>query len=179
LVGHSIGVYETLLLADRLGKRLAGMVLIDPSLPDMFRALGDDPARLMTPLAAPFRACAAALRAGTQPPPGPFACAGPVAKLDTAVSFFDSAGDSAREVVNPNRGYGAVPVVVLTAGPRPALASPWDFGHDQLAALSSKGVNRYVADSGHMMHRERPDAIVAAVGDVLSAVSLSSHTTTR
>lgn len=179
LVGHSIGAYETLLLADGLGKRLAGMVLVDPSLPDMFRALGDDPARLMAPLAAPFRACAAALRAGTPPPPGAFRCTAPVAKLDTAVSFFDSAGDSAREVVNPNRDYGAIPLLVLTAGPRPALASPWDFGHDQLAALSTAGVNRYVPDSGHMMHRERPDAIVAAVGDVLDRVSLSSHTTTR
>lgn len=179
LVGHSIGAYETLLLADGLGKRLAGMVLVDPSLPDMFRALGDDPARLMAPLAAPFRACAAALRAGTPPPPGAFRCTGPFAKLDTAVSFLDSAGDSAREVVNPNRDYGAIPLLVLTAGPRRALASPWDFGHDQLAALSTTGVNRYIPDSGHMMHRERPDAIVAAVGNVLDRVSLSSHTTTR
>lgn len=181
LVGHSIGAYETLLLADRLGQRLAGMVLVDPSLPDMFRTLGDDPTRLMTPIAAPFRACAAALRSGTPPPPppGPFACTGPVAKLDTAVSFLDSAGDSAREVVNPNRDYGAIPLVVLTAGSRRALATPWDFGHDQLAALSTAGVNRYVPDSGHMMHRERPDAIVAAVDDVLDRVSLSSHTTTR
>lgn len=179
LVGHSIGAYETLLLADRLGPRLAGMVLVDPSLPDMFRVTGDDPARLMGPIAAPFRACAAALRAGTPPPAGSFVCAGPVAKLDTAVSFLDSAGESARLVVAPDRTYGAIPLIVLTAGPRRTLASAWDIGHDQLAALSSRGVNRYVKDSGHMMHRERPDAIIAAVGDVLSAVSLSSHTTTR
>jgi pimeloyl-ACP methyl ester carboxylesterase len=179
LVGHSIGAYETLLLADRLGRRLAGIVLVDPSLPDMFRITGDDPARVMAPIAAPLRACAAALRAGTPPAPGPRACTGPLAKLDTALSFLDSAGDSAREVVNPNRDYGAVPLVVLTAGPRRALLTPWDFGHDQLAALSTAGVNRYVPDSGHMMQRQRPDAIVAAVGEVLDSVSLSSHTTTR
>ena len=167
LVGHSIGAYETLLLADRLGPRLAGMVLVDPSLPDMFRLIGEDPARMMASTAAPFRACAAALRAGTPPPPGPFACTGPLAKLDTALSFLDSAGDSAREVANPNRGYGATPLVVLTAGPRPALATPWDLGHDALAALSTAGVNRYVPDSGHMMQRQRPEAIVAAIDDVL------------
>ena len=179
LVGHSIGAYETLLLGDRLGRRLAGMVLVDPSTPDMFRATGADPARVMAPYAAPFRACLAALRAGAPlPATGAVRCSAESAgRYETALSFLDSAGDSAVAVANPRRDYGAVPLVVLSAGPRPAFPSPWSAGHEALARLSTRGVNRYVADSGHMMQRDHPDAVVVAIGDVLAQVSLSSHTT--
>ncbi|KQT31894.1 hypothetical protein ASG29_08395 [Sphingomonas sp. Leaf412] len=179
LVGHSIGSYETLLFADAHPRRVAGIVLADPSLPDMFRLLGEDPAAVMAPHAAPFRACAAALRAGTPPPAGPVACAGDPARYDTAVSFFDAAGDSARAVANPRRSFGAMPLVVLTVGPAPAAPTPWTAGHDSIAALSTRGTRAHVPDSGHMIQRDRPAAIVAAIATVLDMLSLSRHTTTR
>lgn len=171
LVGHSVGAYETLLLADRHRVRLAGLVLADPSIPDMFRRTGADPAALLAPLAAPYRACAAApvaCRPGLSP-----------AKAVTAISFFDAIPASARAMVDPRRSYGRVPLIVLTAGPAPARPTPLAAGHAALAALSARGVHRYVADSGHMMHRDRPDAIVAAIEAVLDRVRLPGHTPNR
>jgi pimeloyl-ACP methyl ester carboxylesterase len=40
LVGHSGGAYQTMLFADRHRAEVAGMVLVDPSLPDMFQRIG-------------------------------------------------------------------------------------------------------------------------------------------
>ena len=182
LVGHSIGAYETLLLADRMPSRVAGIVLLDPSTPDMFRATGDDPAAVMARYATPFRACAEALRYRLLPPAdSPVACrAGDdPARFETAVSFFEAAGDSARAVVNPRRDYGATPLLVLSAGAAPARPDPFHDGHAALARLSTRGAHEWVPGSGHMIQRDRPEAVAAAVARVFDSLSLSRHTTTR
>lgn len=182
LVGHSIGAYETLLLADRMPARVAGIVLVDPSTPDMFRATGEDAAAVMARYAAPFRACAEALRYRLLPPSGgAVRCRGgdDPARFDTASSFFDAAGESARLVVRPARSYGAMPLVVLSPGAPPHPSTPFRDGQAALARLSSRGTHEWVPDSGHMMQRDRPDAVAAAIVRVLGRMSLSRHTTTR
>ena len=70
VVGHSLGAYVALLMADRQPSRVAGMVLVDPSLPDQ-TALFDrvTPAQSAWMKAMPDAAsyldkCAAALRSG-------------------------------------------------------------------------------------------------------------------
>lgn len=71
---------------------------------------------------------------------------------------------------------GDLPLVVLTAG-----KSEWDEGfpeavavdierewlvmQKELATLSTRGVHRVVGDSGHCMHDERPDEVIAAVDE--------------
>lgn len=192
LVAHSIGSYETLLFADADPARVVGMVLADPSTPDMFRRMagGSDEggraaaAATFAGMARPYRLCRQALAAKAPPPPDlamPCPPTTPPAKLETALSFFASGAESAVAVVNPARRYGAMPLVVLTAGPQvtrtddpdPARAAAlararsWGEAHDAIAALSTRGSNRYVPESGHMIHLQRPQAIVEAVDSVL------------
>jgi pimeloyl-ACP methyl ester carboxylesterase len=78
MVGHSLGAYDSLLVTDRHPKAVAGMVLVDPSIPDQ-AAIFDrvTPAQNAwlaarpDPLAPLLRKCAAALRDGSVRPGGP------------------------------------------------------------------------------------------------------------
>lgn len=192
LVGHSIGAYETLRFADRHPGRVAGIVLVDPSIPDMFRRMaggsdagGEAAARAtMARFARPYAVCLQALEAGA-PAPADLAIgcppSMPPAKPRTALSFYKSAGASAVAIADPARSYGGKPVVVLTAGSQPAATDDpdptkaaaqrarreWVAQHDALVRLSTAGVHRFVPDSGHMIPNQRPQAIVAAVDTVL------------
>jgi hypothetical protein len=39
----------------------------------------------------------------------------------------------------------------------------WVAAHDQVAALSSRGVHRRVDKAAHYIHLDRPDVVVAAI----------------
>jgi len=77
------------------------------------------------------------------------------------------------------RGWrlGAAPLIVLTAGldewedgfPLDAAqryAQMWLGLQQELAALSSKGQQRTVADSDHQIHERRPDVVMAAIREL-------------
>jgi pimeloyl-ACP methyl ester carboxylesterase len=83
--------------------------------------------------------------------------------------------DSA-ELVAARRSYGAMPLVILTQSLESADAYPgmtaeqidalnalWMRMHDELAALSSKGVNQRVERSGHYIQKDRPDVVIAVI----------------
>ncbi len=74
---------------------------------------------------------------------------------------------------------GDLPLVVLTAGkgewdegfPEAVAADierEWLVMQKELAALSTRGVQRVVEDSGHCMHDDRPDEVVATVNELLT-----------
>ena len=84
---------------------------------------------------------------------------------------------SSDQVRASRRNYGAMPLVVLTRAPQPPKSGEsqatrdernqaWMKAHDDIARLSSKGVNRVVADSGHAIQFDQPDAVVSAVLEV-------------
>lgn len=203
LVAHSSGSYETLLFADRHRARLAGMVLVDPSLPDQFARFAvvapipaRESARYVTLAADYARGCAGALRGGdgvlpercppANPDPTLAARERDPARFDTAASYWAELEASARAAINPQRSYGAVPLIVLTAGRGfdmtarasdtfraqvRAQAELWVKGHDEIAALSTRGVNRIIPNSGHTIQRDDPAAVIAAIGEVLDAAS--------
>lgn len=111
-------------------------------------------------------------------------------KLDTQemrwaakISLVESFEASGRSIVDPSRNYGAMPLVVLTAmkmqplppgAPQtvvdgyPAFLAEWVRGHDELAALSSRGGDRRVPDSSHYIQIERPDAVIDAIQEVVA-----------
>jgi pimeloyl-ACP methyl ester carboxylesterase len=151
-VGHSLGAFESLLWKDRAPEAVVGMVLVDPSIPNQ-----DD--RLK--------------KAAHQPPLSGKALLNPL-------------GISLKQVVNPNRDYGAMPLIVLTSTKVPELApgtpdavsaratfaamsAEMHRGHAELAALSSRGVQRLVPDSGHYIQSDQPNAVIAAIREVVSA----------
>lgn len=97
----------------------------------------------------------------------------------TQVSELDSLwADTSDEVDRGRKSYGGLPLVVLTAdgsyagapvSVRPAIDALWRSLHREIAARSSRGVERLVMGSSHMMIFDRPDAIVEAVSDVITA----------
>jgi pimeloyl-ACP methyl ester carboxylesterase len=75
---------------------------------------------------------------------------------------------------------GAKPLIILTAA---SMASPglqpeesaavykvWVTLHDEMATLSSRGVNRTVEGAGHGIQREKPQVVIDAVAEVVDAV---------
>jgi len=158
-VGHSLGAYETLLFKDRASRAVVGMVLVDPSIPDQVYRLN---------------------KAANRPPL-------------TDEQMRRPLGISTKQVVNPKRDYGRMPLVVLTStkGPEvpPGTADVAAFlapfipltaemhrGHAELAALSSRGVQRLVPDSGHYIQIDQPSAVIGAIEEVVAAARKGSRT---
>ena len=82
------------------------------------------------------------------------------------------------EIDAGRQNYGAMPLIVLTAdgsyskappAARAALDSVWAGLHRQVAARSTRGSAQLVAGSSHMMIFDRPDAIAAAINEVIAA----------
>jgi pimeloyl-ACP methyl ester carboxylesterase len=109
-------------------------------------------------------------------------------RLETVASFNATVAESAALVVNPARNYGDMPLIVLTAtdlgfpppGAAPDLSAQGtafidmiNLGHDELAALSTRGVNARVPGATHSIQDVRPqvviDAIVAVVAQARAA----------
>jgi pimeloyl-ACP methyl ester carboxylesterase len=102
--------------------------------------------------------------------------------LRSEAAAADSA--SSDEIAAARRSLGArplgdMPLIVLTAGrmaPRPgeALAGTearyevWRALHDEIAALSTRGERRTVAGAGHAIQMERPEAVIAAIEEVIA-----------
>lgn len=163
MVAHSAGAAVALLFTDQHRRAVAGMVLVDPSIPDetairnrvapKFAAFGDAaPRAAMEQL----RQCAAKLRSGalkpgtpeferctTEPLPPAFSRlsarlarlnANP-ARLLTQVSAMENAALlSSDEIVNPKRNYGDMPLIVLTSGSHPMPPGVPAVVRDQAAA---------------------------------------------
>jgi pimeloyl-ACP methyl ester carboxylesterase len=211
LVGHSHGGFESLVFADRHPEAVAGMVLVDSTVPDqsdMQRRAAPNVARFLDRYEAEYLAflkqCEADLRSGKlgidkadprqcfdYPANFPDRLKAALRPLDadprrraTALSLIEhsSNGDDDRAAINPRRSYGSMPLIVLTAGVHrplpetpsdllaeyPRLFEAWDRSHDALATLSTRGVNRFVAGAGHSIQRERPEAVIEAVGEVVA-----------
>jgi pimeloyl-ACP methyl ester carboxylesterase len=205
LVGASAGSLESLIFADRHRDRVAGMVLVDPSTPDLHYNSGGVTPKLTAwsrvgerKVYAPFDACIAALKAGPRDPP-PQACAALRAGLPPGIqaalkpwtedpaywqtfrSELDERANNFNQAVNPKRNYGDMPLVVLSAGQFtlpgapaevtaeiPALMADKERKHRALARLSSRGAYAPVADSGHVMMQDKPQAVIDAIGQVVA-----------
>lgn len=97
---------------------------------------------------------------------------------------FDAGGGSASsdEVCAARRPLGDIPVIVLTAAqspqPRPgdsAVAAEtrrrlWVEMHAEFAALSTRGECRTIADAGHNIPGDRPEAVIGAIEEVIHRV---------
>ena len=82
------------------------------------------------------------------------------------------------EIARGRASYGDKPLIVLTAEPTPqgarldparwASRMVWVGLHQELASRSRRGTERVVDGSGHLMMRDRPDAIAEAIETVAS-----------
>lgn len=128
----------------------------------------------------------------------PPALAKSLARLDLSnarwaanISLSEQFAADTHIVVNPRRNYGSLPLIVLTSSKLPAftantspavirdaprLLAELNAAHNELAALSTRGVNRSVPDSGHYIQIEHPEAVLCAVEEVASQRPLTSAT---
>jgi hypothetical protein len=100
-------------------------------------------------------------------------------RLETRASFNATVVESADLVVNPARNYGDMPLIVLSATDRPPLPGvapdllaqfieTIDLGHDELAALSTRGVNARVPGAPHAIQAVRPQVVIDAIVAVVA-----------
>lgn len=211
-VGHSMGGYESLLFKDRNPRSVAGMVLVDPSIPDQSNRLHRAAPGfskwldgVMTSGMAEIGRCLAGVKSGTlklgaKDPDGCLAYAADyppqlalaLARRDTdplrftaALSMEQNFSGDGEIVINPRRNYGDMPLIVLSAtkdpklppsiaplpeGQSAAMHKEWTRAHDEIAALSTRGVNRIVADSTHYIQYDQPQAVIDAIDEVIAAV---------
>ncbi|HEU4651289.1 MAG TPA: alpha/beta hydrolase [Croceibacterium sp.] len=207
MVGHSLGAFESLLFADRHPDQVAGMVLLDPSIPDQmerFARIGMPRSNQgANPMALAVRQCAADIRSGVArfggadpngcfayPPVWPRALTQALGEkvmnplqYESMASFLASDAQNWRIVVNPARSYGDMPLIVLTALLEPppppnapaemvaalaARAVEWNKAHDELAALSTRGINARVPGGTHGLQDSRPQVVIDAVEAVVA-----------
>jgi pimeloyl-ACP methyl ester carboxylesterase len=160
-VGHSVSGFSLRLFAGRHRDLLAGEVYVDPAVPhqpeEIFavvppRTDGEDPGleRLR----------------GTWsgwPEPG------------LTSEHYDI--DASEVTIEAVTTFGDLPVVVLTAGDmgigdipasvRTKVEARWFELHERLTRLSSKGRHELIEDAPHSIQEWRPDAVVAAVRDLV------------
>lgn len=131
------------------------------------------------------------------PPDYPAEVAATLARLDsdghrlsTQASLLQNFGPSGLQLVDPARSYGELPLIVLTAGradalpgatseelaSMPLMAAVWSRGHERVAALSSRGVDRIVPDAGHYIQYDRPDIVISTVLEVVEVARTRSAT---
>lgn len=227
MVGHSLGAYEALRFTDLHRRKVIGLVLVDPAIPDQQALMKRNAPLFHTKANAldegdvkRLENCAAELQGGTlkrgtaqfeectaaDAVPAEFPVlkqaiaqlnAEPARLLTQAstIKEFDSetAPDS-HEVINPQRRYGDMPLIVLTAGRDAASVEPliagatstdaaefrkqvtrylshaWVPAHDAYAALSTHGRNQLVPDASHSIQISKPEAVISAINEVLNTV---------
>jgi pimeloyl-ACP methyl ester carboxylesterase len=183
VVGASAGGLTSLYLARQHADRVVGAVLVDALGPDAVDRF-DEPFRK---LAASARRAAWAARLGVLTTIDPLRLSEPDACLTYRPEVFEATSlmlstlaESARLVARCPPLSETMPLIVLRHG-RPgdlvgtaasveaqAAAEPiWIDLQERLAAQSRVGQLRVVAQSGHLIANEQPEAVVKAIFDVL------------
>ena len=200
LVGHSMGSYDMRMYASLNLKQVAGVVLVDPSADgQMARMLAAAPrlAELQKTAYASTARCAELAKAGTltpqtagctQPPPPDVppdlrdwvrARSGPHNFITVASELESFNTLDTPQLLKVKRPFGSIPLIVLTGKPTVPGATPeeieavykvWMTMHDEMAALSTRGVNRPVPGASHYIQYEKPGVVVEAVNEVVEAV---------
>jgi pimeloyl-ACP methyl ester carboxylesterase len=187
-VGHSLGGLEALLFKDRQPQNVVGMVLVDPTVPVVVRSAAPPPS---TPAAPPpslqpfpespavafFHKCAAGLRAGTvRKGADPDGCLRgqtlpPEYPPELRAALDKHPEDRPPEEVAKGFDFLAASAAPLSFQEADEISlKPLDGfrrGHDQMAAVSTRGVNRVVEGSSHFIQQIKPQAVIDAIDEVV------------
>lgn len=105
------------------------------------------------------------------------------ARLRAQASLYEEYEPNGERVVREDRDWGDLPLIVVSAGDaakgglwsleakdeHATLFADWADSHRALAKLSTRGERRVVDGSGHLVQLQKPEAVVAAVLDVVRA----------
>ena len=199
LVGQSLGGLYVRLFADIHFSDVTGLVLLDPSFehqvqvytaatPTFVAANKSQHEQLNHCVAvltsgrpaagtADYEQCVA--DPGSQDlPPQVVAVLTPTAgNYRMAVSELEGLeGATSDQVEQAQRSYEDMPLIVLTADVPPnadrdelVRRKLWLAAHDRIAHLSTRGENRIVQGADHHIHWSRPEAVIAAVDEIVGA----------
>jgi len=106
------------------------------------------------------------------------------ALLSEQQNVFYASAEQARAT---RKSFGDMPIIVLTHSPFPKAEDEtqqqrdqrtllWEDLHLQIAALSSRGVNEIVPNSGHYIQYDRPQVVIDAVSQVLTIARHEANT---
>ncbi len=187
LVGHSAGALYARLLFERRPADVVGMVFADPSVEFQDRAFGamSPGGGAVNPLRAKVEHCLVLAQGwgGAADPKADKRCFDDKGKLlppyvwTTEMSELDTLWrQTSVEVARARRPYGAMPIIVLTASDTypgddeltKQVSARWRALHRALAGLSSRGEERLVQNSSHLMILDQPQAIADAITEVIS-----------
>lgn len=100
-------------------------------------------------------------------------------------------GVSADQTRATRRDFGDMPIIVLTRAPSPPRQEltqqelnqrtvAWEEMHNEVAAMSTHGINEIVPRSGHLINYDRPEIVIDAIRQALAiaaeqAASRSPH----
>lgn len=200
LVGHSIGGPYTTIFTGRYGDQVAGLVLVDPSHPDQIARLGKVTSADLNPRGKMWIVRTAAALSWVGVPRLVASMSGSPrlpaqANAQVAAYASHSVGGSLSEVEGFDRtmeqeraahDLADRPLIVLTSmlpltpkqkemlglntqgGAR--FKQVWKELHGEMSRWSRRGEQRIVPDAGHYIQVDRPDAVVAAVDDVVRMV---------
>jgi pimeloyl-ACP methyl ester carboxylesterase len=101
------------------------------------------------------------------------------ANASEAANFATVSADETRAT---RRDFGDMPIIVLTHAPRPApkgipqamqdrRTMVWEQLHNEVAAMSTHGVNWIVPRSSHIMNYDRPEIVIDAINQALAIAS--------
>lgn len=94
-------------------------------------------------------------------------------------------GADSEELVSARRSYDSMPLIVLTHAGQSveagltieqvdAMDRLWTRMHEELTSLSLRGSHRRVEHSGHYIQKDRPDAVIDAVQEVVRDIRNTS-----
>jgi hypothetical protein len=99
-------------------------------------------------------------------------------------------GASADETRATRRDFGDMPIIVLTHAPRtppPGITQQlqdqrtvaWEQMHNEIAAMSTHGVNEIVPRAGHLINYDRPEIVIDAIYQALAIAAGLQQKVTR
>lgn len=193
VVAHSLSGNAARVAAKRRPDRIAGMVLVDHGAElDALKAAGPVWAAAFEQGRTAAMKCIRATASGEMRPGNPVyvTCGspsvnGPLASRSMAQAVLsESESEPLGSVQAPARpgSLGDLPLIVLTAGKgfgteegaapdeTPRLREARSKGQASVAALSRRGLQRAVPESSHLTQVDRPEAVIAAVREVVAQV---------
>ncbi len=178
LVGHSFGGLSALMFAQKFPDEVAGVVLVDTSLPEMMARLRwRDRVRLrLIQAAIPFGLPRWRGWCGGAAPPEirglkrAISCRSSLYEIYYREwSSFPQSAAEARAITS----IGSIPLIVITRDPSEERNSTreaeWNRLQQERAHLSSNSEFVIASGSGHDVPRDRPDVIVAALKKLIRA----------
>ena len=191
MVGHSLGGPLVRVFAHRFNDEVVGFVFVDSSHPEQNErfpqeivAATPSPPPLLIKTLATFGIIRLLTQATPNPSPQHISEATLGYRPQSAASVVDEAEMLATIFTQAqNTGpFENVPMVVLTAGKLPDPLPPgldadavlkmqdvWFELHTELAELSTNTDHRIISDASHYIHWDDPEAVIAAIRDVVIA----------